>query len=139
MKNISVGYGNAANQLLKTVTVNMENVKQWVILDSGATRNFLVTGAHASSITSTDNPISVTLPGGKKVHSTHSCILDLPDRPVAARSGHIIPGLASNSLVSVVVLCNAECEVTFSEFDMEVKYKGRIVLRGTTCAQTGLW
>ena len=33
-----------ANHLLKSFTVNMENVKQWAILDSGAKSNFLMIG-----------------------------------------------------------------------------------------------
>ena len=61
----------AVNHLLKTVTVNMENVKQWAILDSGATSNFLMMNARTASIVPTDNSISVTLPDGSKVQSTH--------------------------------------------------------------------
>ena len=37
---LSEMHNYAANQLLKTITVNIENVKQWAILDSGATSNF---------------------------------------------------------------------------------------------------
>ena len=117
----------------------MHNVKQWAILDSGATSNFLMTDTHTFSITPTDKPISVTLPNRNKVQSTHKCVLALPQLPEGARNGHIIPGLASNSLVPVVVLCNAGCEVAFEEFDVTVKYKGKIVLTRTTCMQTGLW
>ena len=102
-------YGHAVNQLLKTVSIDMHIVKQWAILDSGATSNFLMTDVHTFSITPTDEPISITLPNGNKVRSTHNCVLDLPQLPEGARNGHISPGLASNSLVSVVVLCNAEC------------------------------
>ena len=41
----------AANQLLKTDTVNMENVKQQVILDSDATSKILMINAHTASKT----------------------------------------------------------------------------------------
>ena len=131
-------YGYAANQLLKTVSIDMHNVKQWAILDSGATSNFLMTETHTFSVTPTDEPISVTLPDGNKVQLTHKCVLDFPQFPESARNGHIIPGSASNSLVSVVVLCNAGCEVTLKAFDVTVKYKGKIVLTGTKCMQTVL-
>ena len=57
----------AANQLLKTVNVNMENVRQWAIFDSGATSNFPMTDAHILSVTPVINPIRVTLPDGSKV------------------------------------------------------------------------
>ena len=65
--------------------------------------------------------------------------MDLSDLPVAARNGHIIPGLASNSLLSVVVLCDARCEVLFNKYGVIVKYNGKTVLRGSKCARTGLW
>ena len=124
-------YADAANQLLKRVSVNMYNVKWWAILDSGATSNFLMTDAHMFSRTPTDDPINVTLPDGSKVRSTHKCVLDLPQLPMEARKGHVIPGLASNSLISVVTLCNAGCDITFNKCDVEDKYKGKIVLTGT--------
>ena len=94
----------------------------------GRNKHFSVTDAHTFSIIPTDDPISVTLPDGDKVRSTHKCVLDLPNLPEGARNGHIIPGLASNLLVSVVVLCNAGCGVTFKEFDVTVKDIGKIVL-----------
>ena len=46
----------AASHLLKTVTVTMENVKQWATLDSGATSSFLMINAHITSIVPTENP-----------------------------------------------------------------------------------
>ena len=109
-----------------------------MILDSGATSNFLMMDAYTSSVTPAINPISVTLPDGSKVKSTHQCTLDLPDLPVAARNGHIIPGLASILLLSVVVLCDAGCEVSFNKYGVVVKYKGKTFLRGSKCARRGL-
>ena len=75
----------------------------------------------------------------KKVTSTHRCLLDLPQLPTRARIGLVIPGLASHSLVSVVTLCNAGCEVTFTKIGVTVRYNGKIVLRGNKCTRTGLW
>ena len=95
--------------------------------------------AHTSLVTPAINPLSVTLPDGSKVRSTHQCTLDLPDLPMAARNGHIIPELASNSLLSVVVLCGAGCEVSFNKYGVTVKYNGKTVLRESKCARTGLW
>ena len=98
-----------------------------------------MTDAHTSSVTPAINPISVTLPDGSKVKSTHQCMLDLPDLPMAARNGHIIPGLASNSRLSVVVFCDAKFKVSFNKYGVIVKYNGKTVLRGSKCARTGLW
>ena len=71
--------------------------------------------------------------------STHTCTLDLPELPTKARLGHFIPGLASHSLLSVIKLCNAGCEVIFNKIGCVVKYRGRIALTGKKCTKTGLW
>ena len=59
----------------------------------------------------------------------------------AARSGHVIPGMLSHSLVSVVTLCNAGCRVVFEEWGIgvTVTYRGTIVTEGKKCTKTGLW
>ena len=38
-------YSHAANSLLKTIDFNLEDIKQWAILDSGATSIFLLSDA----------------------------------------------------------------------------------------------
>ena len=117
----------------------MKSIKDWVILDSGATSHFLVTTAPITNITPANNPLTVKLPDGACVSSTHTFTLTLPQLPTRAREGHIIPGLASHSLMSVVKLFNAGCEVTFTKIDCQVKHLGRIVHRGRKCTRTGLF
>ena len=56
-----------------------------------------------------------------------------------AKLGHIISALVLHSLFSVVCLCNAGCEVTFTKIECIVKHRGRVVLRGKKCMRTGLW
>ena len=117
----------------------MQNIKDWAILDSGATSHFLVTAAPTSDVSPATSPLKVTIPDGSQVQSTHTCKLAIPELPEQARLGHIIPGLASHSLLSVVKLCNAGCEVSFTKIDCTVKYRGRTVLKGYKCSKTGLW
>ena len=58
---------------MKTVTTaNMENVKQWTILGSGATSNFLMTNAHTSSVSPTDNPTYKCDNTGRKQSSVYA-------------------------------------------------------------------
>jgi len=73
------------------------------------------------------------------VRSTHTCTLDLPDLPAGARAAHIIPGLASHSLLSVVTMCNAGCTVTFTKINCTIVYRGRTIVCGHKCTKTGLW
>ena len=49
----------AAEKLLKTVDIDMENIKEWAILDSGATSHFLVVDAPVDDVMRADNPINV--------------------------------------------------------------------------------
>jgi hypothetical protein len=117
----------------------METINKWAILDSGATSNFLTTGAHVTNIQPTQKPIVARLPNGDKVHSTHTGTLDLPGLPSAARLAHIIPGLASHSLISVVTICNAGCDVFFTKIGCTITYWGRTIMCGNKCTRTGLW
>jgi hypothetical protein len=84
-------------------------------------------------------PLIAHLPNGNKVHSTHTCTLDLPDLPAGARTAHIIPGLASHSLLSVVTMCNAGCTVTFTKISCTIAYHGCTIICGHKCTHMGLW
>jgi hypothetical protein len=84
-------------------------------------------------------PIIACLPNGDKVQLTHTCTLDLPNLPTGARAAHIIPGLASHSLLSVVTMCNAGCTVTFTKINCTINYRGCTIICGHKCTHTGLW
>ena len=95
-------------------------------------RPFLVTDASATRISVATDPITVTIPDGTKLTSTHKQELDLLLLPKSARSGHIIPGMSSHSLLFVVTLCNAGYRVVFEEWGIgvTVTYRGKIVMEG---------
>jgi hypothetical protein len=99
------------------MTTNAATIKGWAILDSGVTSHFLTTNAPTSNIIPASVPLIARLPNSDKVQSTHTCTLNLPDLPAGARVAHIIPGLASHSLLSVVAMCNARCTVTFTKIN----------------------
>ena len=132
-------YALATATLLRTVNIDMDTINNWAILDSGATSNFLTTSAHVTNIQPTQKPIVAHLPNGEQVRSTHTGTLDLPDLPVAAHLAHIIPGLASHSLISVVTLCNAGCDVLFTKNGCTITHRGRTIMCGSKCMRTGLW
>ena len=62
----------------------------------------------------------------------------LPDLPAGAQAAHIIPGLASHSLLSAVTM-NAGCTVTFTKINCTIVYCGRTIVCGHKCTKTGLW
>ena len=133
------GYAGAANTLLSTVNINTKNINEWAILNPGATSHFLSMYAPLLNRSPALNPLSVTLPNGSKVQSTEEEELDIPILPKPARLAHVIPDLTLHSLLSVVTLCNAGCEVIFHKTHAIVKYKGKIVLQGRKYTKTGLW
>ena len=63
-------HSHAANSLLKTINFNLEDMKQWAILDSGATSHFLSTDTPIEDERQTLNPITTKLPDGRRVTST---------------------------------------------------------------------
>ena len=73
----SARFAHAANALLSTVNINKENIHEWAVLDSGATSHFLVINAPVINKTPALHPISVSLPDGDKIRSSHMGELDV--------------------------------------------------------------
>ncbi len=132
-------YALAASILLKTIDVDAATIKQWAILDSGATSHFLTTDAPATNIVLATVPLIACLPNGDKVQSTHTCTLDLPDLPAGAQVAHVIPGLASHLLLSIITMYSTGCTVTFTKINCTINYRGRTLICGNKCTRTGLW
>jgi hypothetical protein len=114
------------------INTNADTIKRWAILDSGTTSHFLTTDMPATNILPTTMPIIARLPNGARVHSTHTCTLDIPSLPTNARAAHIIPGLASHSLLSVVTLFNASCTVHFTKIECTIVYCGCTIVAATS-------
>jgi hypothetical protein len=117
----------------------MDAIRALAILDSGATCHFLMTAAPMTNMHPNSKHIIARLPNGKRVHSTHMCTLDIPALPTSVGHTHTIPGLASHSLMSVVTLCNAGCNVIFTKIGCTIVYHGKVILCGSKCTRTGLW
>jgi hypothetical protein len=128
---------NATLPLIPTPTPTTHD--SFAIADSGATSNFFTTDAAVINVKPAEKPLIVRIPNGKQLHSTHVCELNMPQLPYDARQGHIIPGMRGHSLVSLVQLCRAGCEVAITNNEMQVKYEGKVVLQGKKCKRTGLW
>ena len=123
----------------KTIDFDLEDIRNWAILDSGATSHFLLSMAPAANVRPTKTPLRAKLPNGETIASTSECDLMIPGLPAAARRAHIMPGLASHSLVSVTKLTDAGCEVLFTKIGCTISKQGRTILCGQKCTKTGLW
>jgi hypothetical protein len=89
--------------------------------------------------TSDHDPITVRMPNGSGISSSHTCQLDFPTLPPEATQGHILPGLASHSLVSIAKVCDNGCEVHFSNQHCQVVRDKTVLLQGPRNPTTNLW
>ena len=112
-------YHPPPKSFVSTIETNLTNIKNWAILDSCASSHFLQVEAPILEMKETANPIQVTVANGQKVISTHEGLIDVPDLPARARNAHILPGI-KHSLLSIVRLCNAGCEVIFGKWGIDV-------------------
>jgi hypothetical protein len=76
-------YALASAALLRTVNIDMDAIRAWALLDSGATSHFLMTAASMTNMCPTSKPIIAWLPIGERVHSMHMCTLDIPTLPAS--------------------------------------------------------
>ncbi len=68
--------------------------------DSGATSHFIAEGGHVINKQVDHNPITITLPDGATLTSSHTCNVDIPWLRHSATKAHIVPGLSHASLLS---------------------------------------
>jgi hypothetical protein len=83
-------------------------------------------------------PLQVILPNSAIISSTHTAKLPFPQLPTKAIEAHIFPHLRNHALLSIGVLCDSGCTVTFTKGNVQVRYNNRIVLEGTRIPP-GLW
>jgi hypothetical protein len=110
------------------------------ILDSGCTCYFLLVNAPCLKKTQSKNPLTVRLPNGATMESTHTAILYITELNKDESIANIFPGMANHSLLSVGQLCNEGYSVTF-KIDAVTIYNPRDVriLKGARDLNMGLW
>jgi hypothetical protein len=109
------------------------------ILDSGCTSNFLSATAPCNKKQEAHVPLSVNMPNGNTIQSSHTCDLLLANLPPQARKSHILPGLVHNSLISVGKLYDNGCNVTFTQEQVTVSRNGECVMYGSQDPRSCLW
>jgi hypothetical protein len=83
------------------------------IVDSGCTGHFLLINAPCLNKVKSQNTLTVRLPKGATMESSHTAELNIPELNAAASIAHVFPGMANHSLLSVGQLCNTGYIVTF--------------------------
>ena len=120
----------AANIIFDNQRVVKQVEIEYALSDSGASGHFLVEGAPVTRKRVAKNPISIVLPDGSTVQSTHTCHLDIPWLPDNMTEAHIVPQLAHSSLISTRKFYEAGCKVVFDIDECRVYYNNELVLVG---------
>lgn len=110
-----------------------------MIVDSGTTGTYLGIHCPTTEQHPTKNPISIKMPDGDKLTSTHEALINLPPLNRAARRAHIVPGLSHCNLLSVGQLCDAGYTVTFDAQFVYISDPNETILQGSRCELTGLY
>ncbi len=108
------------------------------ITDTAATFIFVMEGTPMENIKPTMSPITINLPDGKRVMSTHTCNITIPGLPTVL-TGHIVPGINMALLFGIRVLCKTGCTVTLNDKKCMVWYNNKIILQGYKDPKTDLW
>ena len=108
------------------------------IADTGATSIFIMEGVDVANKRVTHTPLTINLPDGNKVKSSHVCDIEIPGLPTVL-TGHIVPSLTVASLIGIRPLCKAGCKVLFDDKKCDVIYNGHVILRGHKDPSTDLW
>jgi hypothetical protein len=71
------------------------------ILESGCTGHFLLVNAPCLNKVKSQTPLTVRLPNGATMESSHTAELNIPHLNAAASIANVFPGMANHSLLSV--------------------------------------
>jgi hypothetical protein len=74
--------------------------------------------------------IKICAANGGILESTHVGEISLPLLPLQARHIHVVPGLASMSLLAMGPLCNAGCTIEFNANTIHAWLQEQVVLEG---------
>jgi hypothetical protein len=110
------------------------------IVDYGCTVHFLLVNAPCLNKVKSQTPLTVRLPNGATMESSHTDELNIPQLNAAVSIAHVFPGIANHSLLSVGQLCNEGYIVTFKDASVAVCNSQKFqILSGPRDLDTGLW
>ena len=112
--------------------------KSKAFADTGATAIFVMEDVPVDNKRAVLKPLTINLPDGTRVKSTHECDITIPGLPKVL-TGHIVPQLTIASPIGIRVLCEAGCKVVFNNDHCDVIYNDINILRGYKDPTTDLW
>jgi hypothetical protein len=109
-------------------------------MEYGCTGHFLLVNTPCFNKVESRTPLTVRLPNGATMESSHTADLDIPELNVAASKAHVSPGMANHSLLSVGQLCDEGYIVTFKHAAVTICDPDNCqILSGPRDLNTFLW
>jgi hypothetical protein len=109
-------------------------------VDSGCTGHFLLVNAPCLNKVKSWTQLTVRLPNGATMESSHTVELDIPELNAAASKAHVLPRMSNHSLLSVRKLCDEGYIVTFKQAAVTIcNPDNSQILSGPQDLNTGLW
>jgi hypothetical protein len=109
-------------------------------VDSVFTVHFLLVNAPCLNKVESRTPLTVRLPNGPTMESSHTSDLDIPELNADASKAHVFPGMANHSLLSVGQLCDEGYIFTFKHAAVTICVHDNCqILSGPRDLNTGLW
>jgi hypothetical protein len=103
-------------------------------------RHFLLVTAPCLNKVVSRNPLTVRLPNGATVESSHTADSDIPELNATASKAHVFPGMAHHSLLSVGQLCDEGYIITSRRDTVTICNSDNAkLLSGPRDDTTGLW
>jgi hypothetical protein len=109
--------------VINAVTIGRDQA----IADTGATSIFIMEGVDVVNKNIATTPLTINLPDGKKVRSSHVCDIEIPGLPTVLL-GHIVPLLTVTSFIGIRPLCKAGCKVVFDDKKCDVIFDDKVIL-----------
>ena len=96
------------------------SVDRRAIVDSVCTSHFIGPDKPCVNKVPIEQGISVRLPNGETLQSTHTALLPFPQLPLAARRAHVFPALQNKSLLSICQLCDSNFTPVFHDSQFQL-------------------
>ena len=104
--------------------------------DTAATGHFFSEDCRGSEVQ--HEPLNVVCANNNEMQSSKTKILDIKHLPTAAKKAHVFTEMKKN-LLSIPVLCDADCFCTFGKDNFTVIKDNKMIMKGPRCWLTNLW
>ena len=123
-----------ANSVVPPITLKSTSL----IADSGCSQHY--DGIHTLNKSKVVLPVTVSLPNGDRMTSSHTRTLNIPTLPPEACTQHLFPQMTTTGLLSIGQLCDHGCTATLSRHRIVIRNKsGAIIIVGHRRGPNSMW